>query len=196
MFRLDRTMTGDLENEAAIIRDFLSSIGTQARAPLEALSTDTILEFKQRWLSGGRSRRTVNQTIKILKRPFKIALDEGLIDRNPVAVVRPIRASSAKKGVLAQSRSSERQRILRMRSQLLGHYIRESSTPILWGVFRQLDDRLTRYNPLVLKLFPDPATGRASERCSSNFFGRVKLMKLSGPSRRFIWSRLFRANGH
>jgi hypothetical protein len=25
-------------------------------------------------------------------------------------------------------------------------------------VFRQLDDRLTRYNPLVLKLFPDPAT--------------------------------------
>ena len=30
--------------------------------------------------------------------------------------------------------------------------------PILWEVFRQLDDRLTRYNPLVLKLFPDPAT--------------------------------------
>ncbi|MBV8276450.1 MAG: GntR family transcriptional regulator [Verrucomicrobia bacterium] len=29
--------------------------------------------------------------------------------------------------------------------------------PILWEVFRQLDDRLTRYNPLVLKLFPDPA---------------------------------------
>ena len=30
--------------------------------------------------------------------------------------------------------------------------------PILWEVFRQLDDRLTRYNPLVLKLFPDPAS--------------------------------------
>jgi len=30
--------------------------------------------------------------------------------------------------------------------------------PILWEVFRQLDDRLTRYNPLVLKLFPDPGT--------------------------------------
>jgi hypothetical protein len=28
---------------------------------------------------------------------------------------------------------------------------------ILWEVFRQLDDRLTRYNELVLKLFPDPA---------------------------------------
>ena len=25
-------------------------------------------------------------------------------------------------------------------------------------MFRQLDDRSTRYNPLLLKLFPDPAT--------------------------------------
>ena len=32
-----------------------------------------------------------------------------------------------------------------------------SRRPIRWEVFRQLDDRLTRYNPLVLKLFPDPA---------------------------------------
>jgi site-specific recombinase XerD len=84
-----------------IVRDFLSSIGTQAQAPLEALTTDTFLQFKERWLSGGRSPRTVNLTIKILKRPFKIALEEGLIDRNPVAGVRPIRASSAKKGVFS-----------------------------------------------------------------------------------------------
>src|SRR6516165_8357944 len=33
----------------------------------------------------------------------------------------------------------------------------KAKRPILWEVFRQLDDRLTRYNPLVLKLFPDPA---------------------------------------
>ena len=68
-----------------IVRDFLSSIGARAQAPLEALSTDAILEFKERWLSGGRSPRTVNQTIKILKRPFKIALEGKVIDRNPVA---------------------------------------------------------------------------------------------------------------
>jgi hypothetical protein len=84
-----------------IVRDFVSSIGTQAQAPLEALTTDIILQFKERWLSGGRSPRTVNQTIKILKRPFKIALEQGLIDRNPVAAVRPIRTSSAKKGVFS-----------------------------------------------------------------------------------------------
>src|SRR6516225_8808729 len=34
----------------------------------------------------------------------------------------------------------------------------KAQRPILWEVFRQLDDRLTRYNPLVLKLFPDPGT--------------------------------------
>src|SRR6516162_10047273 len=34
----------------------------------------------------------------------------------------------------------------------------KAQRPILWEVPRQLDDRLTRYNPLVLKLFPDPAT--------------------------------------
>src|SRR5215469_11002399 len=33
----------------------------------------------------------------------------------------------------------------------------KAQRPVLWEVFRQLDDRLTRYNPLVLKLFPDPA---------------------------------------
>jgi len=34
----------------------------------------------------------------------------------------------------------------------------KAQRPILWEVFRQLGDRLTRYNPLVLKLFPDPET--------------------------------------
>jgi DNA-binding GntR family transcriptional regulator len=34
----------------------------------------------------------------------------------------------------------------------------KAQRPILWEVFKQLDDRMTRYNPLLLKLFPDPAT--------------------------------------
>jgi hypothetical protein len=34
----------------------------------------------------------------------------------------------------------------------------KAQRPILWEVFRQLDDRMTRYNPLLLKLFPDPTT--------------------------------------
>jgi DNA-binding GntR family transcriptional regulator len=33
----------------------------------------------------------------------------------------------------------------------------KTGRPILWEVFTQLDDRMTRYYPLVLKLFPNPA---------------------------------------
>jgi DNA-binding GntR family transcriptional regulator len=39
----------------------------------------------------------------------------------------------------------------------------KAQRPILWEVFRQLDDRMTRYNPLFLKLFPDP-TKRPRQR--------------------------------
>ena len=35
--------------------------------------------------------------------------------------------------------------------------LEKAQRPIIWEVFRQLDDRTTRYNPLFLKLFPDPA---------------------------------------
>jgi DNA-binding GntR family transcriptional regulator len=34
----------------------------------------------------------------------------------------------------------------------------KTGRPILWEVFTRLDDRLTRYYPLVVKLFPNPAT--------------------------------------
>jgi DNA-binding GntR family transcriptional regulator len=35
---------------------------------------------------------------------------------------------------------------------------KKTQRPVLWEVFRRLDDRSIRYNPLLLKLFPDPAT--------------------------------------
>jgi hypothetical protein len=89
-----------------IVRDFLNALGGQAQAPLEALSTDTILAFKERWLFGGRSPRTVNQTIKILKRPFKIALEEGLIDRNPVPLFGRFGPAAPKRTYLVQSKSN------------------------------------------------------------------------------------------
>ena len=50
-----------------------------------------------------------------------------------------------------------------MRCRFWDIIFEKAQRPILWEVFRQLDDRLTRYNPLVLKLFPDPA-GRPRQR--------------------------------
>jgi DNA-binding GntR family transcriptional regulator len=34
----------------------------------------------------------------------------------------------------------------------------KAQRPILWEVFRQLDDRMTRYDPFFLKIFPTPET--------------------------------------
>jgi integrase len=85
-----------------IVRDFLNSLGAQAQAPLEALTIDAILAFKERWLSGRQVPADCEPDDQDLEAPvFKIALEEGLIDRNPVAAVRPIRTSSSKKGVFS-----------------------------------------------------------------------------------------------
>ena len=46
---------------------------------------------------------------------------------------------------------------------------------ILWEVFRQLDDRLTRYNPLVLKLFPDPTTEPRQQKVLIEFYRKGKV---------------------
>jgi integrase len=81
-----------------VVRDFLGCISRgRADAPLETLSPNDILAFRDDRLAGGRARRTVNQTLKILKRPFKLAVDQGLIVRNPVAAVRSLRDRGARK---------------------------------------------------------------------------------------------------
>jgi DNA-binding GntR family transcriptional regulator len=51
----------------------------------------------------------------------------------------------------------------------------KAQRPILWEVFRQLDDRLTRYNPLVLKLFPDPATRPRQREALIEFLRRGEV---------------------
>jgi DNA-binding GntR family transcriptional regulator len=46
---------------------------------------------------------------------------------------------------------------------------------ILWEVFRQLDDRMTRYNPLFLKLFPDPAKRPRQQEVLIEFLRQGKV---------------------
>jgi DNA-binding GntR family transcriptional regulator len=47
--------------------------------------------------------------------------------------------------------------------------------PIRWEVFRQLDDRLARYYPLVLQLFPDPATRPRQQEVLVEFCRKAKV---------------------
>lgn len=83
-----------------ITESFLESLGSKGDVRLSAITTDDVTKFRDELLSGGRTPQTVNQTIrKILKRPFKVALDEGVIDRNPVGAVRLLRGETAEKGV-------------------------------------------------------------------------------------------------
>lgn len=96
-----------LERYSQIITRFLGSLGPKANARLATISTNDIVKFRDELLAGGRTPATVNHAVrKILKRPFKIALEEGLIDRNPVAAVRLLRGSTVEKGVFTPSHVS------------------------------------------------------------------------------------------
>jgi integrase len=59
---------------------------------LEAVTSEDVLKYRQELEAGDRAPLTINLTIKrVLRRAFKIAMDEGLIVRNPCATVRSIR---------------------------------------------------------------------------------------------------------
>jgi DNA-binding GntR family transcriptional regulator len=51
----------------------------------------------------------------------------------------------------------------------------KSQRPILWEVFRQLDDRMTRYNPLFLRLFPDQAARPRQREVLIEFLREAKV---------------------
>jgi integrase len=75
-----------------IVKDFLACIGPVANLRLANLTTEDVLKYREQLEAGGRAPLTINLTIKkVLKRAFKVAIDEGLISRNPCATVRPIR---------------------------------------------------------------------------------------------------------
>jgi integrase len=92
---------GTLNRYQQVARNLIDDLGPKADAPLEALTTDDFLKFKENRLKAGLSPRGVNLLIKILKRPFKIAVDEGRLDRNPAAAVRTMKTSTARKGVFS-----------------------------------------------------------------------------------------------
>jgi DNA-binding GntR family transcriptional regulator len=46
----------------------------------------------------------------------------------------------------------------------------KTGRPILWEVFTGLDDRMTRYYPLVLKLFPNPASRPRQQEMLIEFY--------------------------
>ena len=68
-----------------------------------------MLKYREQLEAGGRAPLTVNLTIKrVLKRAFKVAIDEGLISRNPCSTIRPIRdANKVEKGTFSPQQISQ-----------------------------------------------------------------------------------------
>jgi len=103
----DAVAPGTLNRYQQVARNLIDDLGPKADAPLEALTTEDFLKFKENRLKAGLSPRGVNLLIKILRRPFKIAVDEGRLDRNPAAAVRTMKTSAARKGVFSPKQISQ-----------------------------------------------------------------------------------------
>jgi integrase len=74
-----------------VVADFLDGLGPVANQRLEAVTSEHVLKHRERLESEGRAPATVNFTVKrVLKRAFKVAIDDGIITRNPCATVRLI----------------------------------------------------------------------------------------------------------
>jgi integrase len=83
-----------------IVKDFLSFLGSRSELRLEVLATDDFIAWRDCLLERGLAPQTVNINLrKILKRAFELAANEGLIDRNPITAVRPLRGVKAEKGI-------------------------------------------------------------------------------------------------
>jgi integrase len=87
-----------LERYRQVIGEFQSFLGARARGRLTSINKELFLEYRDYLGRGGRSPRTVNQTFKILRRPFKVAFDEGLIAHNPIGAIKRLKSVSAEKG--------------------------------------------------------------------------------------------------
>jgi integrase len=87
-----------LERYRQVSRDFVAFLGARADARLEALGKDTFLEYRTRLKRDGHSTSNINQTFKVLARPFKVAADERLMQHNPLGAIKRLKGERAEKG--------------------------------------------------------------------------------------------------
>ena len=87
-----------LERYRQVSRDFVAWLGARADARLEALSKDVFLGYRDQLQLDGHSVSNINQTVKVLARPFKIAAAEQIIRHNPLGAIKRLRGTPAEKG--------------------------------------------------------------------------------------------------
>jgi integrase len=94
-----------IERYESTIQKFLKSLGPKADLRLSAITTGDVIKFRDELLTTGLSPVTVNRAIlKLLKRPFSVAVNTGVIDRSLINkdTVRPLKdATTERKGVFS-----------------------------------------------------------------------------------------------
>jgi integrase len=90
-----------------VLRDFESFLGVRVGGRLATLTKELFLEYRDKLQADGHSPRNINQAFKILRRPFKVAFDEGLIDHNPIGAIKRLRSQSAEKGIFTREQISQ-----------------------------------------------------------------------------------------
>jgi DNA-binding GntR family transcriptional regulator len=62
-----------------------------------------------------------------------------------------------------------------------------SRRPVRWEIFKQLDDRLTRYYPLILRLFPAPTTRPLQREALVEFYRKGKIDEALAAFKKFYF---------
>lgn len=84
--RAEKTKSaGTHERYSGIVKNFLKSLGSKAKAKLSDITLQDVQKFIEMRLEGGRNPSTVRTDCKILNAPFALALRQGLCLSNPVA---------------------------------------------------------------------------------------------------------------
>jgi len=65
---------------------------------LDAVGKDLFLSYRTAMQRAGHSVQNVNQTFKVLARPFRIAADERLMVHNPLGAIKRLRGQRSEKG--------------------------------------------------------------------------------------------------
>lgn len=79
------------------VRLFLDSVGFKK---LASVNQQDFVKFRDSLLDEGRSATTVNLLSRtILRIPFRLAFNSGLISCNPAALLKPIKAAKTHRGV-------------------------------------------------------------------------------------------------
>jgi integrase len=78
---------------------FENWLGARAAARLDAVGKELFLAYRADLQKAGHSAQNINQIFKILRRPFKVAADERLIQHQPLGAVKRLRGAAAVKGV-------------------------------------------------------------------------------------------------